>query len=206
MDMAEPTWFLAGDYFENCNCEVLCPCIHNPQAAPTVGHCDVALAFHIDDGRFESTVLNGLNFMAVLWTPTVMAQGNWKTAVYIDEQANAQQRQALEQILSGNMGGPAERWMRLTATFLGTRYVPITYTIDGKKRRVTIPNVIDFNIEGIVARGRQDVMTLTNTAHPVSASLALAKGTGSTYTDHGMSWDNTGKNGHYAAFHWQWPA
>jgi hypothetical protein len=204
--MAEPRWSLSGDYFENCNCDVLCPCIHDSQAAPTAGHCDVALAFHIAAGHFDATTLNGLNFMVVLWTPTVMGQGNWKTALYIDAQATEPQRQALEQILSGQMGGPAERWMRLTSTFLGTRYVPITYIIDGKKRRVTIPNVIDFNIEGIQARGRQDIMTLTNTGHPVSASLALAKGTGSTYTDHGMVWDNTGKNGHYAPFQWQWPA
>jgi hypothetical protein len=204
--MAESRWSLSGDYFENCNCDVLCPCIHDSQAVPTAGHCDVALAFHIATGHFAATTLNGVNFMVVLWTPTVMGQGNWKTALYIDAQATEPQRQALEQILSGQMGGPAERWMRLTSTFLGTRYVPITYTIDGKKRRVTIPNVIDFNIEGIQARGRQDVMTLTNTGHPVSASLALAKGTGSTYTDHGMVWDNTGKNGHYALFQWQWPA
>lgn len=204
--MAEPTWILSGDYFENCNCEVLCPCIHNPQAVPTEGHCDVALAFHITTGRFERTALDGLNFMVALWTPTVMGQGNWKTAVYVDERANDAQRHAFEQILSGKMGGPAERWMRLTATFLGTRYVPITYTIKGTKRQVRIPNVIDFTIEGILARGRHEVMTLSNTAHPVSSSLALAKGTGSTYTDHGMSWDNTGKNGHYAAFQWQWPA
>ena len=204
--MAERTWFLSGDYFENCNCEVLCPCIHNPQAAPTAGHCDVALAFHIDEGRFESTVLQELNFLVVLWTPTVMGAGRWKTALYIDARANEQQRQALAQILSGTMGGPAERWMRLTETFLGTRYVPITYIIDGKKRHVSIPQVIDFTIDGILARGQQEVMTLTNTAHPVSASLALAKGTGSTYTDYGMTWDNTGKNGHFAAFHWQWPA
>jgi hypothetical protein len=49
-------------------------------------------------------------------------------------------------------------------------------------------------------------MTLTHTGHPVSATLALAKGTQSTYTDHGMQWDNTGRNGHYASFAWQWPA
>jgi hypothetical protein len=166
----------------------------------------VGLAFHIDTGRFNDTALDGLNFLIVLWTPTVMADGHWKTAVYIDERADARQRDALSQILSGTMGGPAERWMRLTETFLGTRYVPMTYTREGKTRRVTIPEVIDCTIEGIQARGQQDVMTLTNTAHPVSASLALAQGIGSTYTDHGMHWDNTGKNAHFAAFHWQWPA
>ena len=48
-------------------------------------------------------------------------------------------------------------------------------------------------------------MRLENVGHPVSSTLTMARGTASTYTDHGMSWDNTGKNGHYAAFDWQWP-
>ena len=204
--MAETTWHLQGDYFENCNCEILCPCIHNSRAMPTEGHCDVALAFHIEDGRLNSTVLDGLNFMIAAITPGVMGDGGWKTAAYIDERASAPQREALEQILSGKMGGPMARFMPLTEHFLGTRYVSITYRQEGKRRWVTIPDVIDFSIEGIQARGREDVMTLTHTAHPVSSTLALARGTESTYHDHGMTWDNTGKNAHYATFRWQWPA
>ena len=74
--MATVTWSLRGDYFENCNCEVLCPCIHNPMAEPTEGHCDVALAFHVEEGYFDDTVLDGLNFVVVLNTPTVMGEGN----------------------------------------------------------------------------------------------------------------------------------
>ncbi len=204
--MTEIKWYLKGDYFESCNCEVLCPCIHSPRAEPTQGNCDVALAFHIQEGRFNGTLLDGLNFLVAVSTPTVMGEGNWKTAVYIDERAVAPQRNALSRILSGDMGGPAERWMPLTGSFFGIHYVPITYTIEGKKRHVSIPDVIDFNVEGIQARGQDEVMTLTNTAHPVSSSLALARGTGNTYTDHGMRWDNTGGNAHYASFAWQWPA
>jgi hypothetical protein len=204
--MAEVVWQLRGDYFENCNCTVLCPCIHDPKNVPTEGHCDVALAFHIEAGRFNHTVLDGLNFVVAAWTPGVMGAGGWKAATYIDANADEAQRQALEQILSGQMGGPMARWGQLIATFLGTRYVPIIYTRAGRRRSVTIPGIIDFNIEGLQARGQDEVMTLTHTGHPVSATLALAKGTQNTYTDHGMQWDNTGRNGHYAAFAWQWPA
>jgi hypothetical protein len=40
--------------------------------------------------------------------------------------------------------------------------------------------------------------------HPVAPDkLALAVGAdGSTFTDHGMRWDNSGKNGHYAPISW----
>jgi hypothetical protein len=43
-----------------------------------------------------------------------------------------------------------------------------------------------------------------NTGHPVSPEkLALAVGaSANTFRDHGMRWDNSGKNGHYAPIRW----
>jgi hypothetical protein len=40
--------------------------------------------------------------------------------------------------------------------------------------------------------------------HPVAPDkLALAVGSkGSTFADHGMRWDNSGKNGHYSPISW----
>lgn len=40
-------------------------------------------------------------------------------------------------------------------------------------------------------------------AHPFASKIAFAVGTsGSTFSDHGMTWDNSGKNGHYAPISW----
>ena len=203
--MTTEQWRLKGDYFENCNCEVLCPCVLGGRAVPTEGHCDVGFAFHIDEGSYESVSLDGLNFVVVAYTPGVMGQGNWSTAVYIDERADQRQRDSLRRITSGEVGGPLERWMRLTTNFLGTKYCPIVYRADGRTRGVSIPEIMEFNVEGISASRGADPMRLENTGHPVNSSLALAKGTGSTYADHGMNWDNTGKNGHYSPFDWHWP-
>jgi hypothetical protein len=205
--MAEAQWSLKGEYFESCNCEILCPCIvQGTGVRPTEGHCDVALAFHIQEGDFNGTDLGELNFVAANYTPGPMADGNWTSALYVDERANPQQRDALEQILSGSMGGPAERWRALTTHFMGMKYVPIDFRVDGKVHSVTIPNVMDFSVEPVIARGQRDAMLLANTGHGVNRDLYLAKGTRGSYTDHGMCWDNTGKNGHYAPFSWQWPA
>ena len=204
--MAGEQWHLRGDYFENCNCDVLCPCILLGRlAVPTSGHCDVGFAFHIDEGEFNDTLLSGLSFVVTAYTPGIMSAGNWSTAVYIDSRADQQQRNALGRILSGDIGGPAERWMPLTSNFLGTKYLPISYTAEGRTRSVRIPDIMDFNVEWIVSGSRTEPMRLENTGHPVHSSLALARGTRSTYNDHGMSWDNTGKNGHYAPFDWRWP-
>ena len=204
--MTPERWRLKGEYFENCNCEILCPCVLPVgSGAPTEGHCDVAFAFHIDEGDFSDVPLDGLNVVLACYTPTRMGDGNWTSALYIDERADQFQRAALGRIFSGDAGGPAERWMSLTTDFRGIKYVPIAYRSEGRTRGVTIPEIIDFNVAGVAA-GRREVMRLENTGHPVNTSLALARGTASTYTDHGMSWDNTGKNGHYAPFEWSWSA
>ena len=94
-----------------------------------------------------------------------------------------------------------ERFMALTANFLGTKYVPITFNSDGKTKHVSIPGVLDFNVEGVTRPGQTDPMRLENW-RPWAPSLVIAKGTGNTYKDHDMDWDNTGKNGYYAEFQW----
>ena len=204
--MAANRWRLKGEYFESCNCEVLCPCIvRGTTIAPTEGHCDVALAFHVDEGELDGVQLGGLNFVACNYTPGPMAEGGWTSAFYLDERATPEQREALERVLSGDMGGPAERWRAMTTNFMGVKYVAIDFLVEGKTHSVSVPGVMDFSVEPIQIPGRDDAMLLANTGHPVNRDLYLARGTQATYTDHGMTWDNTGKNGHYASFDWSWP-
>src|SRR6516165_9145575 len=80
-------WQISGDYFENCNCNVVCPCLVSKSAPltsrPTEGVCDVALLFHIDKGSYESTALDDLNVALAVHTPGPMANGNWSVAAYI---------------------------------------------------------------------------------------------------------------------------
>ena len=205
--MAEEKWNLKGGYFENCNCQILCPCVvPGPPLEPTEGHCDVGLAFHVDQGYFNGVSLDGINFVIAAHTPGIMGHGGWTTAFYVDERADDQQRQALERILSGEIGGPMAAWMSLTTNMLGIKYEAIDYREEGMDRRVAIPGVMDFHVRGIRAgRRRRSPLRLTNTGHPVSATLALARGIDCRYTDHGMEWDNTGRNAHYAKFQWSWP-
>ncbi|PKB73034.1 MAG: hypothetical protein BZY75_03900 [SAR202 cluster bacterium Io17-Chloro-G7] len=195
-------WYLRGEYFENCNCEVLCPCLlpGTPQD-PTEGHCDMAFAFHIEDGEHSGVGLDGLSFVVVMYVPGKMSDPNWTMAIYLDERAGLDQRAIMGSILSGDIGGPMERWMSLTSNYLGIKYVPITYKAEGIARSVSIPQIMGFNVEGIVRENQTEPMRLENW-RPWAPSLVMARGTGNTYTDHGMSWDNNGKNGHYAKFQW----
>src|SRR5579859_2021065 len=115
-------WQLTGDYFENCNCDVVCPCLASSSAPltarPTQGTCDVALVFHIDRGSFDGTALDGLNVALVAHTPGPMADGNWSVAAYIDERADDRQTAALGAIFTGAEGGPMAAFAPLIATQL----------------------------------------------------------------------------------------
>ena len=98
------TWQLTGDYFENCNCDVVCPCLASSvaplTARPSRGVCDVALIFHIDKGNYGDVALDGLNVSVIVHWPGPMADGNGTAAAYIDERADDQQTAALGAIFT----------------------------------------------------------------------------------------------------------
>jgi len=165
--------------------------------------CDVALIFHIDKGSYGGTALDGLNVALAVHTPGVMADGNWSVAAYIDERADDKQTEALGAIFTGAAGGPMAILAPLIGKTLGVKKVPIRYTIDGKKRSAEIPNVLQMAVDPLPTAHPSGEMW-ANVGHPVSPDkLALAVGAaGNTFSDYGMRWDNSGKNGHYAPISW----
>jgi hypothetical protein len=201
------SWQLSGDYFENCNCDVVCPCLVSTSAPltarPTQGVCDVALLFHIDKGSYGRVSLDGLNVAVVAHAPGPMANGNWSVAAYIDERADDSQTAALGAIFTGAEGGPMAAFAPLIATNLGVKKTAITYTVSGKTRSAQIPGILNMAVEPIpTAHPSGEIWA--DIGHPVAPDrMALAVGrAGSTFADHGMRWDNSGKNGHYAPISW----
>jgi hypothetical protein len=188
------SWQLSGNYFENCNCDVVCPCLISPNAQltskPTQGVCDVALAFHIETGNYGDARLDGLNVAMI-------------AAAYIDERADDKQTEALGVIFTGAAGGPMAVLAPMIGTNLGARKAPIKYKIDGKKRSVEISGVMQMAVEPLPTM-REDGEMWAATGHPINPDwLGLAMGVqGSTFSDHGMHWDNSGRNGHYAPINW----
>jgi hypothetical protein len=200
-------WRLSGDYFENCNCDVVCPCLVSTaaplSARPSQGICDVALVFHIDKGDYDGVALDGLNVAVAAHTPGIMSEGNWTLAVYIDERADDPQTAALGAIFSGAEGGPMAAFAPLVGNMLGVKKVPIRYTIQGKTRSAEIPGIMFMAVDPLPTLHPSGEIWAT-AGHPVAPDhLAFAVGkNGSTFTDHGMRWDNSGKNGHYAPISW----
>jgi hypothetical protein len=205
--MATTTWELRGDYFETCSCDYVCPCLPSHLAAPpSKGYCNFAMVFHIDQGRYDNVVLDGLNFAVVGHAPSAMAQGNWSVGLILDERANAEQRQALTVIASGQAGGPMAPLAPLIGTFLGAVAKPIQFQKNALQRAVSIPGVLDQAVEGVKGAANPDEpLAIDNTLHPANARLALARAVRSHLHAFGIDWDDTSgqNNGHFAPFHWR---
>jgi hypothetical protein len=200
-------WQLSGEYFENCNCDVVCPCLVSTgrplTAPPTEGVCDVVLAFHIEKGNYGGVPLDGLNVALAVHAPGPMADGNLSAAAYIDERANEQQTAALGAIFTGAEGVPMSAFAPLITTQLGVKKTPIRYSVAGKNRSVEIPGIMRMAVEPIPTMHPSGEIWIA-AGHPVAPDkMALAVGSpGSTFADYGMRWDNSGKNGHYAPISW----
>ena len=62
--MATPAWKVAGQYYETCSCDFVCPCVLTQLTAkPSKGSCTFAMGFKIEQGKFGEVPLDGLGFM-----------------------------------------------------------------------------------------------------------------------------------------------
>jgi hypothetical protein len=57
-----PKWIASGDWFDVCNCSIPCPCEF--AQTPTYGDCERVMAYHIRNGHYGETSLDGLNVLA----------------------------------------------------------------------------------------------------------------------------------------------
>ena len=148
--MAE--WHLSGDYFENCNCSVMCPCFVSKAppltSRPTEGVCDVALIFHIENGAYDNVVLDGLNVALVVHTPGPMGEGNWSLGAYIDQRADDKQTDALGAIFTGAAGGPIAQLAPLVGKNLGVRKVSANAVGNFAIGRLALPR--NFRATGLL--------------------------------------------------------
>ena len=210
-------WRIEGDYFDGCNCKSICPCIF--ALDPTEEDCKGLAAWHIEKGHFtngtnndrnSNSTDNSINLANLNVVISVRAPGNmltgskWKIALYLDEKANNDQKEALTKIFTGQAGGEffAEMLSRV-GEILGTRSVPIEFNIEGKKRRkIKIPSIAEMEIEGLSGSNQDIEPKVVNPAFSNTPGIdpIIARSIRHTYNDHGLEWDNSGKNAFYSRF------
>lgn len=206
--MATPAWKIRGQYYETCSCDFVCPCVPAQMTArPTKGACTFAMAFRIDEGRYESLALDGLGFVVLGMTPEAMAKGNWTVGLIADERATAEQREALTGIATGAAGGPMAALSAMVGKFAGVQSAAIEFARDGVAWSVRAGDLLDMAATPAMGLDPQasGPLELANTGHPAADRFALAHATRSHVDALGFLWHDTSgrNNGQYAPFAWQ---
>ncbi|HET7737178.1 MAG TPA: DUF1326 domain-containing protein [Tepidiformaceae bacterium] len=196
-------WNVEGTYFENCSCEVLCPCITSPMLGPAdEEYCHATLAFHVNRGQADGTDLSGRSVILMLDAPQMMSAGNWRVGVVVDDQATDQQSELIQGIFAGQMGGPMAGFAPLIGEILGVERAPIEWSESGPRHRLKAGSLVEMEIADFIPEGASEPMKLTGAPHPANSTLTIAKAESHRVRAFGFEWDQAGRNGHSAPFAW----
>ncbi len=188
-------WNLKGSYFETCSCDLMCPCNLSLDHGATYDYCRITLVFNIHEGNIEGTDVGGLKVAAIVDTPKVMTEGNWRLGLFVDDQATDEQAGLLTAVMGGQKGGPMEAIAPLVGEMLGVERAAIEIVEDGLRHSVRIGDAIDFEIEDIVPFGIQtgEPVRLVGVGHPVASEFRAAEAKRSDINAFGIQY--AGKSG-----------
>jgi len=198
-------WKLEGTYFENCSCDVICPCTASMSLGATHDRCKVTLVFHVTEGEVDGTDVSGLTVAAVCDTPKVMTDGGWRLGVFVDDQASDEQAEKLGAVFGGQLGGPMEALGPLIGENLGMERAPIEVREDGLRHGIRIGDAVDFEVEDVVPFGVEsgEPARIVGIFHPVGSELTVSRATHSRVDAFGIAYE--GKAG-FSASHFAWAA
>ncbi len=133
------SWRIRGSYFESCNCDAICPCRRIdgvPGGRSTYGVCLGVLSWLIEEGAADGTDLSGVPVALALRYSDDETGSPWTWVLYLDARATEEQREALEGIFTGRLGGDAEShfpWVWKESELVAVRAVEID--VDHTQRR-----------------------------------------------------------------------
>jgi hypothetical protein len=133
------SWRIRGSYFESCNCDPICPCRRIdgvPGGRSTHGVCMGVLSWLIDEGAADGVDLGGQPVALALTYSDDEEGSPWTWILYLDSRAADDQRNALERIFTGRLGGDAEThfpWAWKASELVAVR--PVEIDVDHNRRR-----------------------------------------------------------------------
>jgi len=161
----------------------------------TYDYCRATLVFNINEGEIEGTDVSGLKVAAIIDSPKVMTEGNWRLGLFIDEDASDEQADQLTAVFGGQKGGPMEAVTPLVGEMLGVERAPFELSEDGLSHSVKIGDAIDFEIEDIVPFGVEtgEPVRLVGVFHPAASEFNAAEAKRSRISAFGIEYE--GKTG-----------
>lgn len=196
-------WSIRGRYFENCSCDMPCPCTVSFDAGADTERCNVVLVFHVDAGEIDGVDVSDRTVVAVADSPRVMTEGNWRLGLVIDDQASDEQVGKLGEVFSGQLGGPMEALAPLVGEVLGVQRMRIEVSEHGGRHTLRGGDALEVEIDDVVPFGVEDGQParLVGVFHPANRELTVAKGR-SRVGVLGLEWTHQGSSGFSAPFSW----
>ncbi len=194
---------VAGDYLEACACRLVCPCDLGEDAAAMKG-CQATYAWHIEKGRYGDVGLDGLTIIGMILKPeknTNAALGKMEWGLYLDENADAKQRAALEAVFRANAGTQF-------GTLQGPKFVPIAFAkkatdADGLADEYLLEIKNTLSLKTAMFKNEEGKRTVRmNSPGAFVPALYYAKAVQHTYHDKDWktSWDFAGRQAFYGKF------
>lgn len=199
-------WHIKGELALSCNCTVLCPCVLSlGQHPPTEGYCQTWAAIRIDDGRFGSVDLSGVNVALMIEIPGMLARGNWTAGVFVDEKASVYAVKALTRIFTGRAGGSTGLLSILVGSFLGVRQAPVDYRVEEGRRIITVPKIIEGVIAPMQGKNLDENVMIRNSQYWIAPEVIVSQAEESRLRAFGRNWNFAGRSAEICALDWSGP-
>jgi hypothetical protein len=133
------SWRIRGSYFESCNCDAICPCRRIDGVSggrSTHGECLGLLSWLIEEGNADGVDLGGQPVALATRYSDDEEGSPWTWILYLDQGTSGDQRDALEAIYAGRLGGDAEKhfpWAWKTSELAAVR--PVEIEVEHTRRR-----------------------------------------------------------------------
>lgn len=195
-------WWARGLIFENCSCTLVCPGHMHFSQNCTHERCKGFWAIRFDDGSFGGVALAGTRAVVAFDTPQRMIDGGWLETIIIDESATAEQRRAIETLLSGGAGGPWEKLAQFVARRQPTEFRAIEFADEGATKRATIVDRLRAVVSQIRGRDRSKPVLFENIFNQIHAPQQIVALGESQYDDGVIRFANAGSHGLFSSFEW----
>ena len=192
---------LEGSLLEACSCAAPCPCWIGED--PDGGTCDAFICYRVDKGQVRGVDVSGLCIAGVAHIPGNILKGNWKLALYVDDRATPQQKEALVDAWAGKLGGPLGDLAQLIGEVLGVYSAPIDFRLEQGKGTLRIGNALDAEMAPYTDKNGAPTTirdTIFSTIPGSPAYVAKASHHKVSIPQHGMTWSFFGRNAIQGSF------
>ena len=203
MTQSTTSWFARGLLFENCSCTLVCPGhLHFSQHC-THERCKGYWAIRVDEGELDGVPLAGTRAVVAFDCPQRMIDGGWIETIIIDESATADQRRALETLLTGRAGGPWEKLAAFVGTRRPTEFRRIELVDEGATKRATIVDRLRTVVTQIRGRDRSKPVLFENIFNQIHAPTQVIALGDAEYDDGAIRFSHAQSHGLFSNFEWQ---